>query len=359
MADTPKKISDKTPLPGDWTVATQKKAPPPVSMDDVVHGFRWILGREPAKIENITSHIKIAKGNRHALRMHFLTCPEFSRQLSRLNIIPQNEKSSVAVLPPHDASIDNHPIIFVHIPKTGGTSLHYHLSTCFTQDEICEFRHNDILMAPVHKIIGKRFYSGHFDSRLMGIMPSKAKLVTVLRNPKDRLVSVYRYMRATKEERIATEGQPLARLARDNNFEPFLEKAYSLNPAAVDNIYCRSFGSALPLDRWERAADVDWAAVYGDLSDHAYKAMFERASSLLGAKTTIVIDLANMNQAIISFFQQQNLPIPNDIEHLKRTDDITSDAASFEPVEMFEPGNSDILTKLIKWDVALYEKFTN
>jgi len=96
-------------------------------------------------------------------------------------------------------------IIFFHIPKTGGTTLH----TLLTNEEnglnFCsKFRHNDILRQDPNVFTKYDFFSGHFRYSTLAekIDLSKFTLITMLRHPVDRIISMYRFGKSHSESFI-------------------------------------------------------------------------------------------------------------------------------------------------------------
>lgn len=89
-------------------------------------------------------------------------------------------------------------LFFLHLPRTGGTSLMQYLDRQFEASEIC----------PAHKIFefeglyeqnrlsGYAFYRGHFGINLPRLIDIDGKTVTFLREPIARLFSIWRHLRS-------------------------------------------------------------------------------------------------------------------------------------------------------------------
>lgn len=111
-----------------------------------------------------------------------------------------------------DAALGMEPCVFVHIPRTAGTSLRIELAALLqpnvnivvdSADNVSNFRAQmddavDRFMREARPI-GIRFASGHFLARHVARLQAHfadARFVTLLRNPVDRVVSDYRHQRS-------------------------------------------------------------------------------------------------------------------------------------------------------------------
>lgn len=108
-------------------------------------------------------------------------------------------------------------LVFVHIPKTAGTTLNSILAHQYSRDDIYEIMMRGMsLILPRHRILPMplisaskihRFKSalkkrdtlrvihGHFDLSLGKLLPDNAKFVTLLRDPVERAISHYYHYR--------------------------------------------------------------------------------------------------------------------------------------------------------------------
>lgn len=88
------------------------------------------------------------------------------------------------------------PLIFYHIPKTGGTTLTFLLNKQFNSENICPdnfYYENE--MRSITDLNRFCFIRGHFfvKSNLMELV--KVRRITILRNPIDRILSEQRYFK--------------------------------------------------------------------------------------------------------------------------------------------------------------------
>ena len=94
-------------------------------------------------------------------------------------------------------------VIFLHIPKTGGTTLDHILERCYPKDQICNFK------SPNHRSEIERFkrlatekreayrlFKGHLSFGLHRHVPGRSTYITFLREPVARTLSFYHYARS-------------------------------------------------------------------------------------------------------------------------------------------------------------------
>lgn len=87
-------------------------------------------------------------------------------------------------------------LIFLHIPKTAGQSVHEALVGGFGADAVCPARVNDQLYTlSVEQLQGYRVFSGHMDWSRLDCVRGPRYVFTVLREPRDRILSFYFYLR--------------------------------------------------------------------------------------------------------------------------------------------------------------------
>jgi hypothetical protein len=113
-------------------------------------------------------------------------------------------------------------LVFLHIPKTGGTTLHYHFSANFAPEETCPERFSNLDAYSVDDLRQWRFFSGHFNSDEIKRIPRPTFRVTVLRNPIERLLSNYYYWRRLSHEYIEQYGLNGPRITKAGTLIDFL-----------------------------------------------------------------------------------------------------------------------------------------
>ena len=121
---------------------------------------------------------------------------------------------------PNDAE---HRIIFLHLPKTAGQSVHAYLERLFGKETVAPVRINSQLAAlTVAEIHRYRVYSGHLDWTLLDCLPRPRFTFSIFRDPLDRVLSFYFYLRS--------EGKRLAHVEKIQPHQQGLRAALQMTP---------------------------------------------------------------------------------------------------------------------------------
>lgn len=87
-------------------------------------------------------------------------------------------------------------VVFLHIPKTAGQSIHAALEESFGKDRVCPARVNDSLQKmSIAELNSYSVFSGHLDWAFLDCIKGPKYIFTILREPRDRILSFYFYMR--------------------------------------------------------------------------------------------------------------------------------------------------------------------
>lgn len=140
-------------------------------------------------------------------------------------------------MPGSTSETSDDAVVFLHIPKTGGTSLHGLLLHGFSNDEVCPERFN--ALESVVDIGRFRFFSGHFDRASLDSIPRTKRIVTLLRDPRARLLSLYYFWRA-HEPVPGSSVVDGPSLARDLSLLDFLRYPDHGIPETMDNLLTRT-----------------------------------------------------------------------------------------------------------------------
>ncbi len=159
-------------------------------------------------------------------------------------------------------------LVFLHLPKTAGQTVHFELARLIAADRISPVRTHTQAPAEVQFPPGYRLYSGHLDWVALDALPGPRFTFTVLRDPRERLASFYFYLLQTArqmppERRVADRRTDLeAILTRriddyffggDAGWQAFVRDHY-------DNFYCTYFATRRVQGRVELTG-LDAAAV--------------------------------------------------------------------------------------------------
>lgn len=117
------------------------------------------------------------------------------------------------------------PVLFLHIPKTGGASLAAALKVFFQPEDILTESGNisvDYLRANEHRLQDKVFIYGHPGHDVVGFMAGRALEITVLRRPEDHLISNYLHI-------LRDSGNHLHVAAQELGFAGFISTFWQIS----------------------------------------------------------------------------------------------------------------------------------
>jgi hypothetical protein len=97
--------------------------------------------------------------------------------------------------------------IFLHIPKTAGSTLHTILTKQYAKDELLHLRGNPHIESAIEQFKHMpsedkariRLLTGHFEYGIHQYLPQAATYFTLLRDPVDRVISYYYFILRTPE----------------------------------------------------------------------------------------------------------------------------------------------------------------
>jgi hypothetical protein len=182
--------------------------------DDVINAYKFLLGRDPESAKTIKNYSKEA--SIQSLRRKLILSPEFSNKYSLM----RNENNYSHV---NKADIECEKYIFMHVPKTGGTTLHSVLVESFKSQDVCPERFNKLGNYKAGELAKYKFFSGHYDFISCQIIPGlNKKIFTFLREPKARLISLYYFLRSHTLDYSEANNLNLAILANSHSFCEFL-----------------------------------------------------------------------------------------------------------------------------------------
>ena len=112
---------------------------------------------------------------------------------------------------------DDSPLVFVHIPKTGGLTLRAILGTFFAYNEICPIVDWDEVLKRRLNLAYYHLFNGHFPYSIRDWLPEEPQYITMLREPVERVVSQYQH-----EKREQSAGMYALVNGQDMSLDEFL-----------------------------------------------------------------------------------------------------------------------------------------
>lgn len=233
-------------------------------------------------------------------------------------------------------------LVFLHLPKAGGTTLHELLSANFSPDHICPERHNQLERLNQSQLELYDFYSGHYTfDAIQSHIPDPRRLITMVREPKSRLVSMYFFGRSHCWQFI-------------KRYPQFSEKpqCYQLHGMCYRVAKELDLSSFLKSEEeYLRDAMVNWMAG----KDGRPRERLNRAKERLRNMQAFGV-MEHMRESVELIFARLRLPIPREIPHRLKFENL-KDLPHCEPIER-EPITEAInrkLEELTTLDSQFYE----
>lgn len=144
------------------------------------------------------------------------------------------------------------PIVFLHIPKTAGQTIHNELAAWVGAPNVSPVRvHSQVRPDERQMPPGYALYSGHIDWTELDLLPPARLVLTVLRDPRERIASFYFFLlheaqalspqdlalhHNTGKQRILTAPAEAYFFGGDRGWQRFIRDHY-------DNFYCSYFAT--------------------------------------------------------------------------------------------------------------------
>jgi hypothetical protein len=238
--------------------------------------------------------------------------------------------------------------IFVHVPKTAGSSINEYFSSFIGSRRsakyvpVDKFRGDaydaEVSDEGIRKARGAQFVTGHIDWQTVeSIRQPHAFIFSILRDPAERLLSNYHYMHRIDENNLP--GKDVLKKLKSLTFEEFCtsddpEVLYSTNNYMVRQLSGRINGTA------------GLEAPFGELLEQALKNL--ATMDYVGFQQTLDRDFHDLVQK--TGFPLLRLPKENITKKLSTKSGALYNAAA----------NKQDLLRLaaprLKWDMALYEQ---
>lgn len=242
-------------------------------------------------------------------------------------------------------------VVFLHIPKAGGTTFRNILAVNFPPEQCCPEWHNRLNRFSKEEIASFKLFSGHFDRASCDSIPDPKVFVTMMRDPKRRIISTYNFWRSHTMTYIKREGLEHCRIAKTSSLEDFLCSKHPAVRGAVDNTTVRQLGSALLVGE-------------NDPLSLAPDEALSRAKACLNA--TLAFGIVEQYEKSVSFVcGKLGFPQPIKIQPLNVTKSAHSESSnmeSMEPTEITQEAAAEIDRlsildqKLYNYAVQLFHK---
>jgi hypothetical protein len=306
----------------------------PPSRDDVLNGFRLILGRELVDKSAIEEHMRIR--NFAELRRALLCSDEFQGKYKALFPDAYGHPS---------LSMGRDTLVFIHLQKTGGSSLRTMLEEQFPADRQCPVRDDKLHLLSVAELGQYDFFSGHFDRSSLCFIPrNNIKTVALFREPRARLISFYRFLRSHPiRDEFASD--PLMRFANELSAEDFFERPETRSHVGVYNHYLIALGGTYA---WFENTRV--SLTKGDF----LRAMEEAKRQIRGLTALGITE--RYDQSVKLIWEALNLRTPPSIAAAYVTDNLPLMDPRFQKVDrvVMTPRLADSLKELTLYDEELY-----
>ncbi|WP_420391445.1 hypothetical protein [Acuticoccus sp.] len=230
------------------------------------------------------------------------------------------------------------------MPKCAGTSLHELLKASFAPDDVCPHRHDVLPQQPLQAMRRWRYFGGHFSKYGIDAVPGPKRVVTVLREPRRRILSLYYFWRSHRPEMIERGNLAGPRHARALGLVDFLNCHAPEVVVSVRNYMVRAMLGPLRLDGAEgfRLNERQYAVetALANLSRFTYVAF----DDTLGEDAQAMTAMLGLNGGA-------ELGRLNTFETLTASD-------AFERIEREEPSGEALaaLDRLTRLDRLFYER---
>jgi hypothetical protein len=144
------------------------------------------------------------------------------------------------------------PVLFLHIPKTGGTSFLTVLGNVFGDRRVRRLHVDDeTAQAQIHRIVADDLQdidclAGHFPIHWFARYLDAFHPFTILRDPVDRVMSLFRFLKRAPQSEIER-----LELREGFGFDDFIESRAQENYAQTRNLMCRAL-----CGDWEMSSPV-------------------------------------------------------------------------------------------------------
>ncbi|WJN57200.1 sulfotransferase family 2 domain-containing protein [Pseudomonas sp. SO81] len=298
-----------------------------------------ILGRHPeneSAIEHHRQHESLS-----VFRKALLESAEFTA------LYPRTAADASDISFPSWEDLSAPRLVFVHSPKTGGTTFHDLLASLYAEDRVCPERFNGLKNHPAGMLAHYHLFSGHYDLVSCQLIPGEKQIVTFLREPVSRLISLYNFLKAHRPDVAERNEWVLAGLASDLDVADFFRHPLVTNHPYIRDGMTRALVDSLPIEIWPT---VDEQQSLRDLSGAGREAL----GQLAGLAAFGVME--RYEESIKLIFARLGIPRPHSIAHKMVLSDLIESEGNYRPIAVARESTElrSLIEELVPADLELY-----
>ncbi len=253
---------------------------------------------------------------------------------------------------------DQVTLVFLHIQKTGGTSLQYIFKDSFGEQAIYQEHDDSLHLYSPSELSNYAAFLGHFNYDSLIFIPRKSlELITFVRKPKERLISLYHFLRAHDLSKIIDN--PGAALANELAIDLFFQNT-SIN--RNDNIWNHMTWVVIGHRQWKRWQDLLLKEETVSSADHLITSEI-RPAIIQRLKEFVFIGFQDdFDRSVKMLFHILNRPLPKTIYAEHTLAGLIKKDSNFKKTIEEQPmtkGLDSILDGLIQLDNIIYEEASN
>lgn len=197
------------------------------------------MGQEKNHVIEALIAATTAPGAIHKLQELGMTADAAAQIIAHTAQIPAFQQKFNALTNVQLRPMQSDKLVFLHLPKCGGTTLHHMLVGWYGTDAVHMERHNGLYFYSARNLASKNLFSGHYDFYATQLVPGRPKLITFLREPRSRLISLYHFHRAHRPDLPENQRQGLIKWATTYDINDYFANPQVRNHPALNNSITR------------------------------------------------------------------------------------------------------------------------
>ncbi|MCJ7874836.1 sulfotransferase family 2 domain-containing protein [Phaeobacter sp. J2-8] len=314
--------------------------------------YKMFLDRIPSDSE--VERMQAAHNSLDSVRRVFLKSSEFAQRYApfsgknRAQQISASAQPSLQKLAQNLQPCNADRVVFLHIPKCGGTTLHHMLGQWFGPDNMHAERHNGLYSYTAGNLASSLVFSGHYDFYATTLIPGPKRMISFLRDPADRLVSLYHFHRAHAPDIIERHNLTLPRWANEYDIDAYFAHPNIRKHPGVNNAIVRYF-SDMP--------QIAPSMKGNRLPDASMDEMMEQALRNL-EKFTFVGFMDRYNADVDRLADTLGCKRPVELRKHQVLDDLMKSDPNMRKIDKQKPSQEtrDSMEELIQYDRKFYDR---